>query len=114
MRLLLHHTTEEALVALLDGELPLPERVSVERHLAACTRCSDLLARQEQAQRALGAELAADRQAVEQSLHWRLRPAAKAAGASVLAGSVGALVLAGMLLRRHQRRGSGLRALAAG
>jgi anti-sigma factor RsiW len=99
------HTAEEDLVALLDGEVTLPERVTLERHLGGCERCAGLLARHERARRALAMELAVDpleTQAAPQ--HWRLRAGATAAGAGVLAGSVGALLVAGLLVRRRHRR----------
>lgn len=101
------HLPEEDLVALLDGELPLPERVALERHLAGCARCLDLRARLERALAMLAAELAETPAPAEAAApEWRLRPAVGLAGAGVLAGSVGALVLASMLMRRHQRQGT--------
>lgn len=113
MRLLLRHAAEEDLVALLDGELPLPERTAVERHVAACARCTELLSRHERARQALAAELAREPEPSLPALQWRLRPAATAAGAGVLTASIGALVVAGLLMRRHQRRTTGLRPLPA-
>ena len=104
MRLLpQRHPSEEDLVALHDGELPLPERVTAERHLAGCAHCNTRTAHLERAFAALAAELATDPAARnEQALQWRLRPAV-GAGAGVLAGSVGALLVAGFLVRRHRR-----------
>lgn len=106
------HPAEEELVALLDGELGLPERAAVERHLTGCMRCSRQRMRLDAALRALAAELATDVAAVaEPAPEWRLRPAVRVAGAGVLAGSVGALLVAGLVRRRQQRRAA-LRAAA--
>ena len=104
MRLLpQRHLPEEDLVALRDGELPLPDRVTTERHLAGCTHCATRMTHLERAFAALAAELAIDPAGRnEQALQWRLRPAV-GAGAGVLAGSVGALLVAGVLVRRHRR-----------
>jgi anti-sigma factor RsiW len=102
------HTAEEDIIALMDGELPLPERVAVERHMAACDRCADIYARNERARRALAFELAVDPETGAAALQWKLRPAATAAGAGVLTASIGALVVAGFLMRRHNNRRSGL------
>jgi anti-sigma factor RsiW len=109
------HPVEEDIIALLDGELPLPERVTVERHLAGCERCADLYARNERARRALAFELAVDPETNPAALHWKLHPAATAAGAGVLTASIGALVVAGLLMRRHShhRRAGVLRTLGA-
>lgn len=96
---LLHrHPPEEDLVALLDRELPPAERRALEQHLAACARCADLSARLDRALAALRMQLALDAVEQEAALAWRLRP-----GVPVLAGSVGALVLAGLLVRRYRR-----------
>jgi anti-sigma factor RsiW len=108
MRLLFRrHLADELIVALLDGELSPEERTAAEHHLAACAHCADLLARQERANRALAIELAADlaagAPAEEVGVRWRIRPAVGAAGAGVLAGAVGALMVAGLLARRHRR-----------
>jgi|GEM_PF-3142829 anti-sigma factor RsiW len=108
MRLLSRrHLTDEQIVALLDGELTPGERTAAEHHLMACARCADLLARQERANRALAVELAADLAVgpptEEAAVRWRLRPAVGAAGAGMLAGAVGALMVAGLLVRRHRR-----------
>lgn len=105
MRLLSRaHYAEYDLVALLDGELPLPERVAVERHLSSCERCAGLVERLQRAFRALAVELAAEPITADQESepNRRLHPAVRVAGASFLAGSLGALVVAGMILRRHQ------------
>jgi anti-sigma factor RsiW len=107
------HTAEEDIIALMDRELPLPERVSAERHMAGCERCADLYARNERARRALAFELAVDPAPEAAALQWRLRPAATAAGAGVLTASIGALVVAGLLVRRHNRRSGVLRVLGA-
>ncbi len=112
MRLLRRiHCSEDELVALLDGELSLPERLAVERHLADCERCARLAGRIEKALCALAAELAVDPAAGEPAAapQWRLRPAVRVAGAGVLAGSVGALVVAGLIRRHQHQRRFGLR-----
>jgi anti-sigma factor RsiW len=102
------HPADEDLVALVDGELTLPERVAVERHLAGCVRCAGTLARIERALQALAAELAHEPVSeTAPAAAWRLNPAVPIAGAGVLAGSVGALLVAGMLMRRHARRAAG-------
>ena len=98
------HCSEDTLVALLDGELPEPARDEAEQHLAICLRCSDLLARVDQSLRALAAEVATDPAVAQEAPRYTVRPAVRAAGAGMLAGSVGALVVAGLLVRRHQRR----------
>ena len=96
------HCSEDRLVALLDGELTLPDRLAVERHLGGCPRCAGLLARHEQCRVALAAELAHDAPvSVATEVHLNVRVAAT--GAGVLAGSVGALVVAGLLVQRHRR-----------
>jgi anti-sigma factor RsiW len=102
------HLRDEQLVALLDDELPLDESAGVQRHLADCDQCADLLARQDRAHRALAAEWAAALIVGEPALpavdtRWRLRPAVGAAGAGVLAGAVGMAVVAGLLARRGRR-----------
>ena len=104
MRLLpQRHPPEEDLVALRDGELLLPERVTTQRHVTGCARCQDRMTHLERVFAALAAELATDPAGrTEQVLHWRLRPAV-GAGAGVLAGSLGALLVATFLVRRHRR-----------
>lgn len=108
MRLLSRrHLPDETIVALLDGELTPEERTAAEQHFVACARCADVRARQERANRALALELAADltsgAPAAEAGVRWRIRPAVGAAGAGVLAGTVGVLMVAGLLARRHRR-----------
>src|SRR4051794_36480348 len=102
------HLMDETVVALLDGELTLPERVDAERHLHGCPRCTDQMERHGRALRALAAALALDALQAEVTTnpapHWHLRPGVGAAGAGVLAGAVGALMVAGMLARRGSRR----------
>jgi len=102
------HLLDETVVALLDGELALPERVDAERHLQGCARCTDLRERQERAMRALAAALTLEtlrpQLGAEPSPHWQLRPAVGAAGAGVLAGAAGVLVIAGVLALRGHRR----------
>ena len=102
------HLSDGSIVALLDGELLLPERVTAERHLSDCERCADLLTRQRAAERALAWLLQDDEPLVDEPLtspsRWELRPVVRVAGASVLAGAAtGALVVAGLLLRRGRR-----------
>lgn len=95
------HCTEHDLAALLDDELTLPQRVAVERHLATCAGCAALLTRLEHALEALVIELGLDQAEIEPPpAHWRVRTGVRVAGAGVLAGSVGALVVAGLLVRR--------------
>ncbi len=91
------HPPDEELVALLDDNLPLPERVALERHLTACDRCRDLRERMDRALLALAAEIAVDPvESLDDLPRWRVRPA-------VPVGMLfGALLVAGWM--RHQQR----------
>lgn len=97
-----HHGREADLIAWIDGELGQGERAALERHLATCHRCTELRARQQRAQLALARELAGD--AADVTIRYSgVRAGAVGAGAGVLAGSLGAVLVAGLVLRRRRR-----------
>lgn len=101
------HPDEESLIALLDHELAPNVHAQIHDHVAACAQCEELLARQERANRALASVLAADlpetaRNEEAVPVRWRVRPGVGAAGAGVLAGAAGALIVVGLLSRRRR------------
>lgn len=100
------HPDEETLIALLDHELDGAERAAVDSHITTCSHCEEVLTRQERANRALAGVLAADLPAVGHAdsipVRWRVRPGVGAAGAGVLAGAAGALIVVGLLTRRRR------------
>ena len=94
----------EDMVALMEGELRLPERSALRRHLSGSDRCHTLLDRLEHAMLALAAELAAEPadagvDATETAPRWRVRPAVPV---GVL---VGALLVAGWVGLQQRRAG---------
>ena len=101
------HPPEEDLVAFIDGQLPLPERVVLERHLSGCDHCQDLLERLERAMLALAMETAtAPADAAEEAPRWRVRPAVPV---GVL---VGALLVAGWVGLQQRRAGPRMQSAA--
>jgi anti-sigma factor RsiW len=98
------HWRDETLVALLDGELDGATSAAASQHLTGCVRCTGRLDRQRTANAALAALVTEPESEAEAVSQVRPRRGVALAGAGVVLGSAGAILVAGVLLYQRSHR----------